>query len=65
VREENGQPAGLNSPFVFARGPKRAIPGLGEHTSLVLGEILSQQELQDLTNAGVIGKRENKNNPQE
>jgi crotonobetainyl-CoA:carnitine CoA-transferase CaiB-like acyl-CoA transferase len=64
VREENGQPAGLNSPFVFARGPKRAVPDLGEHTSVVLGEILSQQELQDLTDAGVIGKRENKNTPQ-
>jgi crotonobetainyl-CoA:carnitine CoA-transferase CaiB-like acyl-CoA transferase len=57
VREENGQSVGLNTPFVFARGPKRAAPGLGEHTQTVLGDILSKQELEDLTNSGVIGWR--------
>jgi alpha-methylacyl-CoA racemase len=57
VREENGKPVGLNTPFVFARGPKRAAPGLGEHTNTVLGEILSKQELEDLTNSGIIGAR--------
>jgi crotonobetainyl-CoA:carnitine CoA-transferase CaiB-like acyl-CoA transferase len=60
VREENGQSVGLNTPFVFARGPKRAAPGLGEHTRTVLGDILSKQELEDLTNTGVIGGRSNK-----
>jgi len=57
VREENGQPVGLNTPFVFARGPKRAAPGLGEHTNIVLGDILSKQELEDLINSGIIGGR--------
>lgn len=58
VREENGQPVGLNTPFVFARGAQRSIPRLGEHTYDVLGDILSHQELEDLTSAGIIGKRE-------
>jgi alpha-methylacyl-CoA racemase len=57
VREENGKPVGLNTPFVFARGPKRAAPGLGEHTNAVLGDILSRQELEDLTKSGIIGAR--------
>ncbi len=65
VRTENGLPAGLNSPFVFAHGPKRAVPKLGEHTNAVLEDIFSQQELQELTSAGVIGKRENRKNMQE
>jgi len=60
VREENGQPVGLNTPFVFARGgPKRAAPRLGEHTNTVLGDILSKQELEDLTNSGIIGGKLN------
>jgi alpha-methylacyl-CoA racemase len=59
VREENGKPVGLNTPFIFARGPKRAAPGLGEHTNAVLGDILSKQELEDLTNSGIIGARVN------
>lgn len=58
VREENGRPVGLNTPFVFARGPKRAAPGLGQHTYTVLGDILSEQELEDLANGGMIGGRE-------
>jgi alpha-methylacyl-CoA racemase len=58
VREENGQPVGLNTPFVFARGGrKRTVPRLGEHTNTVLGDILSKQELEDLTNSGIIGGR--------
>jgi len=55
VHEENGLPVGLNSPFVFARDPNRLVPGLGQHTTSVLGDILSQQELRELTTAGVIG----------
>jgi len=57
VREENGQPVGLNTPFVFARGPKRAVPGLGEHTDVVLRDILSKQELEELTTSGIVGGR--------
>jgi crotonobetainyl-CoA:carnitine CoA-transferase CaiB-like acyl-CoA transferase len=60
VREENGQPIGLNTPFVFARGAPRLVPGLGEHTKAVLDEILSPQEMEELTNMGIIGERENK-----
>ena len=60
VREENGRPVGLNTPFVFARGDrKRTAPGLGEHTNTVLGDILNKQELEDLTNSGIIGGRLN------
>jgi crotonobetainyl-CoA:carnitine CoA-transferase CaiB-like acyl-CoA transferase len=54
VREEDGQPVGLNTPFVFARGPKRPTPGLGEHTHEILKDLLSEQELQDLTNGGIV-----------
>jgi len=61
VREENGQPVGLNTPFVFARSTEqRPIPALGEHTDAVLGEFLSQRELEELTSRGIIGKREGK-----
>jgi len=60
VHEENGQPVGLNTPFVFARGgPKRSAPRLGEHTKTILEDILSKQELEDLTNSGIIGVRLN------
>ena len=60
VHEENGQAVGLNTPFVFARGgPKRAAPRLGEHTKTILEDILSKQELEDLTNSGIIGVRLN------
>jgi crotonobetainyl-CoA:carnitine CoA-transferase CaiB-like acyl-CoA transferase len=58
VREENGRPAGLNSPFVYGSGEARPAPGLGEHTREILGEILSSAELDELTKSGVIEKRE-------
>lgn len=54
VEEENGQPVRVNTPFVFARGEHRSIPRLGEHTRAILGEVLSGEELEDLTNAGII-----------
>ena len=57
VREENGQPVGLNTPFVFAHGTKRAIPELGEHTNEILRDILNQQEMEELTSKGIIGAR--------
>jgi crotonobetainyl-CoA:carnitine CoA-transferase CaiB-like acyl-CoA transferase len=60
VREENGQPVGLNTPFIFARDAPRAVPALGEHTHAVLDEILSPQELEELTSKGIIGGRESK-----
>lgn len=58
VREENGQPVGLNTPFVFARGTQRSVPALGEHTKTVLGEFLTQQELDELSSKGIIGGQE-------
>jgi crotonobetainyl-CoA:carnitine CoA-transferase CaiB-like acyl-CoA transferase len=60
VREENGQPVGLNTPFVFARGTQRSVPGLGEHTTAILKDILSDQELEELTSKGIIGGPERK-----
>jgi len=60
VREENGQPVGLNTPFVFARGTQRSVPGLGEHTTAILKDILSDQELEELTSKGIIGGSERK-----
>lgn len=60
VEEENGQPEGLNTPFIFARSGKRSAPRLGEHTYQILGEILSEEELEKLTNAGIIGGKTGK-----
>jgi len=58
VREQNGRPVGLNSPFVFAHGEARPAPGLGEHTREVLGEVLTPGELHELTQDGIIGRKE-------
>jgi alpha-methylacyl-CoA racemase len=55
VHEEDGQPTGLNTPFVFARGPNRAAPKLGEHTASMLRDFLDQKELDELVNLGIIG----------
>ena len=60
VREENGQPVGLNTPFVFARGTQRSVPGLGEHSAAILKDILNDQELAELTSKGIIGGPERK-----
>ncbi len=60
VREENGRPVGLNSPFAYGSGEVRPAPGLGEHTLAVLSEFLSAQELDELSQSGVIGKRDTK-----
>lgn len=60
VREENGRPVGLNSPFAYGSDEVRPAPGLGEHTLAVLSEILSAQELDELSQSGVIGKRDTK-----
>jgi crotonobetainyl-CoA:carnitine CoA-transferase CaiB-like acyl-CoA transferase len=58
VREENGRAVGLNSPFVFAQSEARAAPELGEHTRDILGEFLTPEEIHELTQDGVIGKKE-------
>jgi crotonobetainyl-CoA:carnitine CoA-transferase CaiB-like acyl-CoA transferase len=58
VREENGRAVGLNSPFVFAQGEARPAPELGEHTRDILGEFFTPGEIHELTQAGIIGKKE-------
>ena len=58
VREENGRPSGLNSPFVYGSAEARPAPDLGVHTLAVLGEVLSREELDELVRSGVIGKQE-------
>ncbi|RIK31918.1 MAG: CoA transferase [Anaerolineae bacterium] len=57
VREEKGRLAGLNSPFAYGSGEARPAPKLGEHTREILAEILSAEELDELSQAGIIGKR--------
>ena len=63
VREENGQPVGLNSPFVFTRREDRSVPKLGEHTKDVLKDLLSEQEFEELKSAGIIGGQTKNINP--
>ncbi|MDI6769099.1 MAG: CaiB/BaiF CoA-transferase family protein [Anaerolineales bacterium] len=56
VREENGEPVGMNSPFVFARGKSAPAPSLGEHTESALASIgLTEEEIKELAERGVIG----------
>ncbi len=57
AREEKGRLAGLNSPFAYGSGEARPAPKLGEHTREILAEILSAEELDELSQAGIIGKR--------
>jgi crotonobetainyl-CoA:carnitine CoA-transferase CaiB-like acyl-CoA transferase len=57
VRTENGTAVGLNAPFVFARGEPGIAPGLGEHTDEILKDILSHQEINELTADGIIGRQ--------
>jgi crotonobetainyl-CoA:carnitine CoA-transferase CaiB-like acyl-CoA transferase len=60
VREADGQPVGMNSPFVFARDESAPAPRLGEQTETVLTSIgLSDGEIEELAARGVIGLRNN------
>lgn len=63
VREKNGHPIGLNSPFVFARGGDRSVPELGEHTNAILKDLLSKQEFEELKSAGIIGRQTKSRKP--
>ncbi len=56
VREENGRPAGLNSPFAYGSAGARPAPGLGEHTLDVLREVFNGDELDEISRSGVIGE---------
>ena len=56
VREDNGEPAGMNSPFVFARREVLPPPALGQHTREVLSEIgIDEAKGEELAERGVIG----------
>jgi alpha-methylacyl-CoA racemase len=58
VREENGKPVGMNSPFVFGCRGTVSSPALGEHTGAVLrGVGVGEKELEELEQKGVIGMK--------
>lgn len=56
IKEEDGKPVGMNSPFVFARRDLPPAPRLGEHTQQVLQEIgVNEEDIKELSEKGVIG----------
>ncbi|MBL8100539.1 MAG: CoA transferase [Anaerolineales bacterium] len=56
VRHENNRPIGLNSPFNYGSDEARPAPSLGEHTVELLSEFLNQNEIDELSQSGVIKK---------
>jgi crotonobetainyl-CoA:carnitine CoA-transferase CaiB-like acyl-CoA transferase len=55
VHHEDGKPARMNSPFVFARGETTPPPSLGEHTQKILESIgITETELAQLSERGLI-----------
>jgi crotonobetainyl-CoA:carnitine CoA-transferase CaiB-like acyl-CoA transferase len=55
VRMEAGRPAGMNSPFVFARGERSPAPSLGADTRELLGEIgVDDDEINALVERRII-----------
>ena len=56
MREEGGQAAGINSPFVFARRDLSPAPGIGQHTLELLREAgLQEDAIENLREKGMIG----------
>lgn len=56
VAVENGRPAGMNTPFVFAQRASASAPSLGEHTREILEGIrMSESEIQELARQGILG----------
>ena len=55
VRMEAGRPAGMRSPFVFARGERSPAPALGADTRSLLQEIgVSSEEMSALAERGIL-----------
>ena len=58
VRMEDGQPVGMNSPFVFARDERMPAPALGANTRALLREIgVSDNEIDSLVKRKIIAIR--------
>jgi len=57
VRLEDGKPAGMHSPFVFARQDRSPAPALGADTCALLSEIgVSEEEINALAERKVIAR---------
>lgn len=55
IREEDGRPVGMNSPFVFSRPKHAAAPVLGANTRELLLEIgTSEEEIEKMRMQGII-----------
>jgi len=55
VREENGDPTGINSPFIFARRPLSPAPALGEHSAEILQSVgFDNEEIEALAKQGLV-----------
>jgi crotonobetainyl-CoA:carnitine CoA-transferase CaiB-like acyl-CoA transferase len=55
VRMEDGEPVGMQSPFVFARYQRSPAPALGADTRVLLGEIgISDEEIDALAKRKII-----------
>jgi len=55
VRMEDGQPVGMQSPFVFAQGERSPAPALGADTRALLQEIgINTEEITELAKKGII-----------
>jgi crotonobetainyl-CoA:carnitine CoA-transferase CaiB-like acyl-CoA transferase len=55
VHKEDGQPVGMNSPFVFGRRGTTSAPALGEQTREILREIgMGESEIMQLAEDGVV-----------
>jgi crotonobetainyl-CoA:carnitine CoA-transferase CaiB-like acyl-CoA transferase len=56
VRDEDGRPVAMNSPFIFARREPLPAPGLGEQTREVLRGIgMGDEEIEELAGRGIVG----------
>ncbi|MFH2101927.1 MAG: CaiB/BaiF CoA-transferase family protein [Chloroflexota bacterium] len=55
VGEENGDPIGINSPFIFARRPLSPAPALGEHSAEILQSVgFDKKAIDALAEQGLV-----------